>query len=231
MASPPYARLVRGREKYLLRTRLLEPARNATLGAAARLRRRARGAPAPESIPSPRRLLVVHRIRIGDAVVITPLLRALRARYPETELVLMVAPLVADLMGRASGVDRVIPFAPRRGEGRWRSAARAARMAGPAEMAFVLDFTAQSVRIARRAGAAVRIGYDDHGRGFDLTHALPGPPEWARATADYPSGPPPRHQAERWLALGALVGAGTGDAQPRLQPDRDRTWKDLLPGA
>ena len=231
MASPPYVHLLRGREKYLLRTRVAEPVLRRTLGAVAAACRKARGGASLSEIRSPARLLVVHRIRIGDAVVITPLLRALKARFPETELTLVASPVVADFMRRAPGVDRVIPFAPRRGEGVRRAAARAAEMAGPSGLAFVLDFTPLSVRIARRAGAAVRIGYDDHGRGFGLTHTLPWPAEWARATADYPAGLAPRHQAERWLALGTLVGASDADPQPRLAVNRDAAWESLLPGA
>ncbi|MDP3940501.1 MAG: glycosyltransferase family 9 protein [Deltaproteobacteria bacterium] len=231
---PPYARVLRGREKYLLRTRIAEPLLGRTIGRAGDAWRSLRHGPVPLDATPPERLLVVHRIRIGDAIVITPLLRALRARFPSTEVVLVVSPVVADLMERAEGVDRVVPFTPVPGEGTRRAAARAAALVGPAGqacMAFVLDFTRLSVAIARKAGAGVRVGYDDHGRGFDLTHTLPWPVEWARATADYPVGTEPRHQAEHWLALGALVGAEVTDAQPRLRVDRSAEWEKLLPGA
>ncbi len=231
VAHPPYAGLIRGRERYLLRTRVLEPLRGATLGLAGHAWRSLRHRGAAGGIGALRRLLVIHRIRIGDAIVITPLLRALRKRFPEADITLLVSPVVADLMRRAPGPDRVIAFEPGRGEGARAAAARAARETGPADGAFVLDFTGLSVRIAERAGARFRIGYDDHGRGWRLTHALPWPPEWNRAMADYEPGTAPRHQAERWLALGALVGASTADAQPRLEAKGARGWNDLLPAA
>jgi heptosyltransferase-2 len=170
-------------------------------------------------------------MRIGDAVVITPLLRSLKARFPKTEITLLVAPLVEELMRRAPGIDRLVPFARQPGEGARQAASRAAAEAGSADMAFVLDFTPFSAWIALRAGARVRIGYDRQGRGILLTHTCPWPEEWYRAMADYPPGTQPRHQAERWLALGALVGASIQDATPRLEPDRSRGWDDLVPGA
>jgi heptosyltransferase-2 len=228
---PPYAALIRGRERYLLRTRVLEPLQGATLGVASHAWRSLRHRAPPAGIGAPRRLLVIHRIRIGDAIVITPLLRALRERFPEAAITLLVSPVVAGLMRRAPGPDRVIAFEPARGEGARGAAVRAAREAGPVDGAFVLDFSALSARIAERAGASFRIGYDDHGRGWRLTHTLPWPPEWNRAVADYGPGTAPRHQAERWLALGALVGASTTDAQPRLEAERARGWNDLLPEA
>jgi heptosyltransferase-2 len=178
--------------------------------------------------PAAVRVLVVHRA-IGDAVVITPLLRALRACFPSSELVLVLSPLVEPLFRRDGRADRLLVVAPRPGEGEGALAARTAAEAGPADLAFVLDFTGLSARIAARSGAAARIGYDDHGRGWRLTHTLPWPPEWNRATADYPPGTSPRHQAERWLALGALAGAQATDARPDLAHDRARRWEDLLP--
>lgn len=228
---PPYARVLRGREKYLLRTRIAEPLLSRTIGRVGDAWRSLRHPPVPRDLAPPERLLVVHRIRIGDAIVITPLLRALRARFSSAEIVLVVSPIVAGLMERVDGVDRVVPFAPAPGEGVRRAAARAAALAGPAGMAFVLDFTRMSVAIAGRSGAGVRVGYDDHGRGFGLTHTLPWPVEWARATVDYPPGTEPRHQVEHWLALGALVGAEATDAQPRLRVDRTAEWEKLVPGA
>ena len=230
LPPPPYARVVRGRARYLLRTRLIDPALGFSLGLFARAARRQ----CAVSIPEPaavRRLLIVHRMRIGDAVVITPLLRALKKRFTGAALTLVVPPLVSDLFRRDPAVDHLVPFAAREGEGASQAAARAATEAGPADLAFILDFTPQSARMAGAAGARVRIGYDDHGRGFGLTHTLPWPSEWNRATADYPFGTAPLHQAERWLALGALVGASLDDGQPRLYADRLRPWEDLLPGA
>jgi ADP-heptose:LPS heptosyltransferase len=231
VAHPPYAGLIRGRERYLLRTRILEPLRSATQGLAGHAWRSLRHRGAPGEIGALRRLLVIHRIRIGDAIMMTPLLRALRERFPEAAITLLVSPVVAGLMRRAPGPDRVIAFEPGKGEGARGAAARAAREAGPADGAFVLDFTTLSARIAERAGARFRIGYDDHGRGWRLTHAVRWPPEWNRAMADYGPETAPRHQAERWLELGALVGASTSDAQPRLEAHGSQGWDDLLPAA
>jgi ADP-heptose:LPS heptosyltransferase len=62
---------------------------------------------------SPRRILVLHHLLLGDTLMLTPLLAKLRARYPDAEIVMTVnrafAPLYA---GRPYGV-LAHPFDPR----------------------------------------------------------------------------------------------------------------------
>lgn len=64
----------------------------------------------------PRRIAVLRAIALGDLVTALPALEALRARYPDAEIVLLGRPLYAELLaGRRSPVDRVIAVPPMKG--------------------------------------------------------------------------------------------------------------------
>jgi ADP-heptose:LPS heptosyltransferase len=73
----------------------------------------ARGAGVPatgEVVPDVRRLGVLRANAIGDYVVSVPALAALRAAYPDAEIVLLATPWHRDfLTGRPGPVDRVVP--------------------------------------------------------------------------------------------------------------------------
>jgi ADP-heptose:LPS heptosyltransferase len=75
------------------------------------LDQRARQRPA-----DPARILVAPHLRLGDAILITPLLAKLRAQYPEAEIVLLsTLPMLPLYQTRPYGVV-VWPFHPRRFE-------------------------------------------------------------------------------------------------------------------
>jgi len=56
------------------------------------------------------KLLVLRLSSMGDVVLTTPFLRALRRRFPEAEVHFLTKPLYADLVATHPAVDRVIPF-------------------------------------------------------------------------------------------------------------------------
>jgi len=66
--------------------------------------------PAGEVVPDVRRLGVLRANAIGDYIVSVPALAALRAAYPDAEIVLLGHPWHRDfLTGRPGPVDRVVP--------------------------------------------------------------------------------------------------------------------------
>lgn len=78
------------------------------------LRIRASGKFAYRSSAVPRRVLVAPHLRLGDAILVTPLLAKLRERYPDCEIVLLSHVSMATLYGgRPFGVQ-VWPYHPRR---------------------------------------------------------------------------------------------------------------------
>src|SRR5438309_10914418 len=47
---------------------------------------------------------------VGDAVMSLPAIRAVHARFPAAELVVLARPWVADLYARETAISRVIPY-------------------------------------------------------------------------------------------------------------------------
>jgi len=59
------------------------------------------------------RILVRATNWLGDAVMSLPALRALRQRFPNTEIAILAKPWVADLYQREPFCDRMIPYTAR----------------------------------------------------------------------------------------------------------------------
>lgn len=63
--------------------------------------------------PAPRRILIAHHLLLGDTVMLAPLLKKLRARFPDAEIVMTCRPAFAALFdSRPYGV-RAVGFDPR----------------------------------------------------------------------------------------------------------------------
>jgi len=147
---------------------------------------------------------------VGDAVMSLPALAAIRASFPQAEIVALARPWVADIYGLEGSVDRVIPYHAARGardlSAKWELAKtlRAERF----DCAILLQNAFEAALIARLAGIPKRIGYDRDGRGWLLTDpiAVPKPGEI------------PRHQRFYYLEL--LRRAGILDALPASEAIR-----------
>ncbi len=64
-------------------------------------------------MPTTPRVLVVRFSSLGDVVLTTPLLRAIRARHPQADVTFVVRSRYADLLAGNPAVDRVAAWAPR----------------------------------------------------------------------------------------------------------------------
>src|SRR4051794_15713498 len=61
----------------------------------------------------PRRILVAHNLLLGDTIMLAPLLKKLRERFPRAEIIMTCKPMLAPLFeGRPYGVH-AMPFDPR----------------------------------------------------------------------------------------------------------------------
>lgn len=111
---------------------------------------------------------------IGDAVMATPALRALRTRYAATHSILGVGrPGVINVLTGTELIDAAIELDPKATapERRTRSVIRQLRTAGP-DMAVLLTNSWRTAIIARLSGARRRFGYSREGRGWLLTDRL-----------------------------------------------------------
>ena len=165
-----------------------------------------------ELVKDVRKLAVLRANAIGDYLVSLPAIEALRAAYPEAELVLLGSDWHADfLAGRPGPVDRCVPVPPTAGVRDDRPPSPPAAVdrffAGMRAERFDLAVQLQgggrhSDPFVRRLGARVTAGSQ-----------APDAPALDRAvpyTRD-------QHEIHRFLEVVALVGAAPVTLEPRLQ--------------
>jgi heptosyltransferase-2 len=168
----------------------------------------------PVTLSPTARILAVILADIGDVLLCTPALRALRARYPQAQIDLLTPPSSAQVLRGAPEINTVIvfnkfPFDTLRSLLDLRNYGAAGRFLWDLHgrrYDAVLVFHHYSLRfgafkfaaLALATGAPIRAGVDN-GRGWFLTHRVPD------------QGFGARHQAAYWLATAALLGA---DPQP-----------------
>ncbi len=114
---------------------------------------------------------------VGDAVLSLPALAALRARFPQAEIVLLARPWVAGLYRGQGLADRLLVFEPHGRHRGWRGLERLAQelRAERFDLAILLQNAFQAAWLAWRAGIDERIGYARDGRSWLLTRAVPVP--------------------------------------------------------
>ena len=157
-----------------------------------------------------RRILVRATNWVGDAVMSLPALQALRERFPQSHIAVLARPWVADVYGRESFANEVIPYTSPRGwkdlVGKWRIAdgLRARRF----DTAILLPNAFEAAALVWLAGIPRRIGYARDGRSFLLTTAVKVPKK----------GEIPRH--ERFYYLELLRRAGIINAMPASEQIR-----------
>jgi heptosyltransferase-2 len=118
-----------------------------------------------------KKLLIRSVNWVGDAVMTTPAIGAIRECLPQAEIVLLANPLVSQLFSPHQWVDRVITF-DRNGahkgiSGRFRLASQLRKQNFDA--AIILPNSFESALIPWLAGIPVRLGKASDGRGFMLT--------------------------------------------------------------
>ena len=72
------------------------------------LRHRAR-----EAAPVPQRILIAHHLLLGDTLMLTPLIKKLRARYPHADISMTVPTAFAPIYATKPYGVRALPFDPR----------------------------------------------------------------------------------------------------------------------
>jgi heptosyltransferase II len=147
---------------------------------------------------------------VGDAVMSLPALRAIRDRFPDSEIVVLARPWVADLYARESWCSRILPYTAGRGArdwaGKWRAVSELRRERF--DCAILLQNAFEAALLVWMARIPERIGYNRDGRGLLLTRAItvPNPGEI------------PEHQRYYYLEL--LRRAGLIGQVPRVDAIR-----------
>lgn len=118
----------------------------------------------------PRRLLVVMPSSLGDVVMATPTLRALRSHYPQSRITALVKRDCRGVLDPCPWVDRVVSVRPGLRDGLFELSRRLA--GGKFDAAVILPNSFRTALLTRMAGIERRIGYARDGRATLLTDRL-----------------------------------------------------------
>ncbi len=117
---------------------------------------------------APERVLVVIPNWVGDVVMATPALSALRRRFADARIVHLMRPYVADVLAGTGFCDEQVFWPSGGGFWGWVGQLRRRRF----DLAVLLTNSFRSAMIARLTGARRRVGYARDSRGFLLTDRL-----------------------------------------------------------
>ena len=168
-----------------------------------------------ESSP-PARILVVQTAFLGDVIFTSPLVHALRGRFPSARLTLVVAPRGAPIARHIPGVDEVVVF-DKRGANRSPMGLLRTAQRVPSDLALVPHPSWRSALLGRLSKPGLLVGEAGGARGALFDVAV------ARTTGGF---------VASHLSLGEAVGA-RGDAQLRLRlepSELERARARLDPG-
>lgn len=155
-------------------------------------------------------ILLVRPRLIGDVVLTTPSIQALRRRFPDARLLYLVEALAAPVVSHNPAINETFVIRHRRGWRRWLEDFRLARQLRSRRIDVAIDLHGgpRSGWLTWATRAAMRVGYDVSGRRWMFTHRIPRP-----------RGYQPRHSVlNQWDLIAPVVGADV----ERPSPERDR---------
>ncbi len=117
-----------------------------------------------------KRILVVRTDRIGDVVLSTPVIKALRVSYPQAFIAMMVSPYAKDILDGNPYLDEVITFDKDRKEKSWWGCFKFSHFLKKKkfDLAIVLHPTQRVHLVIFHSGIPKRVGYNNK-YGFLLT--------------------------------------------------------------
>lgn len=150
----------------------------------------------------PARVLVIQTAYLGDLVLTTPLLKAVKARWPACRVAALVIPETAAALAHLDFVDEIIIHDKRHGGLREFFSTIKKAHGGRFDVVLSPHRSARSAALAFATRAAVRVGFRESAVPWAFTHRVRRPEDV--------------HEAERILALGAVIGIIGASARPAL---------------
>jgi heptosyltransferase-2 len=133
----------------------------------------------PITIDDPNRTLIVLPTWVGDFVMATPALRAIRDRFPQSRITFLAVENLRDLIDGGDWMDEVVTWPTGAKQGRVGAFLKLIRdlRRRAFDLAVLFPNSFRSGLAAALSGAARQVGYDRDGRGFLLTDRLDVPRE------------------------------------------------------
>ncbi|MEM5786863.1 MAG: lipopolysaccharide heptosyltransferase II [Syntrophobacteraceae bacterium] len=162
------------------------------------------------------KILVRSTNWIGDAVMATPALTALRSAFPKAEIVLAASPAVSEVMANHPCCDRIIIHDKKgmhRGlRGLFRFSSQIASEGF--DLAVLFQYAIEAALVARLARIRRRVGFGTDGRGLLLTHSVPVNADVLRI-----------HHAKRYQYMLEMLGIPAPDSRLSLCcTDKESDW-------
>lgn len=161
---------------------------------------------------------------VGDAVMATPALRAIRNHYSDAEIVAVLRPPIGDVLAGTGLIDRVLTY-DHRGSDPWRRTLRFAfRLRYERfELAVLFPNSLRTAWLAFAGGVKRRVGFARDGRGLLLTDRL----EPTSRTV-------PNPVLDEYLRLAAHLGCPTDSRRMELtvslqEEERSEAFRRTLP--
>lgn len=152
------------------------------------------------SDPDPSRILLIVPNWVGDVVMATPAIRAIRQKFPSAHVVALARQTAADVLVNNPHIDEFV-VANRMGVGpqtRSRRELITLLRSHKFDIAVVFPNSFRTAWLAWRSGARRRVGYSLQWRSMLLTDRVPPPRENGRIV--------PINMVDRYLALAAKLG-------------------------
>ncbi len=171
------------------------------------------------------KITVILPNHLGDVVMATPALRALRAGFPEAEIRGVVRETLTPVLRGAPWLDRLVGHDVYRRSSalpRLRSRLRLARSLRDSGTVLVLPNSFSSALLAAATGAPRRVGYRRGGRGWLLSDPLAPPRENGRVV--------PLAMERYYLNLVCHLGCSDTGTELQLftEPESDKACDELL---
>ncbi|MBI3618288.1 MAG: lipopolysaccharide heptosyltransferase II [Candidatus Omnitrophica bacterium] len=134
-----------------------------------------------------RKILVVNVNWVGDVIFSSPIFKALKAAYPQSQISCLAVPRVREILESIPAIDEIILYDE---DGAHRGPLAKLRLIHALfqkhfDAAFLLHRSLTRALFTFFAGIPQRIGYDAKGRGMFLTRAIKTPDEQTTHRLDY----------------------------------------------
>ena len=165
------------------------------------------GKPIPPGDPRMRRIVVIKPCCMGDVLMATPAIAALRRAVPNSHIAMAVAPWSQPAVYNNPRIDELISSPVGGKDEHFAHYRELASMLEKEKFgtALVLDRSPLLNAVPRLAGIPVRAGLDSDGRGLALTHPVECPPKKVR------------HEVEWYLDVVRALGFSAPDSEAYLE--------------